>query len=331
MVTVHPKDIHRQANTLLQQRKSPNKLALIHTAIALGGSALLTGVNYLVSLGISHTGGLSGLELRSLLETIQSVLSLTIGIALPFWEIGLLFAALQWTEGNDANFSSLLQGFRRMGSVLACRLLTGGIFLILGFSLFYISATIYVLTPFSTPLLEQLEPIIGNAATPEQLQSMLTSELTDQMATTMVPLFLLFGILFLLIGIPLFYRLRFAEFGVMEGMQGSKAILKSLRITRKNSLSLLKLDLRFWWFYLLQLLCLAICCGDELLPLLGIHLPLSFSASPLVFYGLGSALQCVLFWRFRATVLSAYCLVYRAFAAESLPTPSIPEAQSIQP
>ena len=330
MVTVHPKDIHRQASTLLQQRTAPNKLVLLHTAIALGCSVLLTAVYYLVSLGISNTGGLSGLGLRAMLETLQAVLELAVRVALPFWEIGLLFAALQWTSGKDADFSSLLQGFRRMGSVLACRLLTGGIFLALGISLFYICATVYVLTPFSAPLLELLAPITNTAPTPEQVQSLLTPELMTQMTQAMIPFFILFGILFLLVSIPLFYRLRFGEFGVMDGMPGSKAVLKSLHITRRNSLTLLKLDLHFWWFYLLQLMCLAISCADPLLPMLGIHLPLSASGSFFLFYGLGAALQCLLFWRFRATVLSAYCLAYRAFAQATLPTPADPEAQTAQ-
>ena len=60
--------LHNRANERLTQVENPKKIALIHTAIALGASFLLTLVGYLLSLEIADNGGLSGLGTRTVLS-----------------------------------------------------------------------------------------------------------------------------------------------------------------------------------------------------------------------------------------------------------------------
>lgn len=315
MVTLHTTAICQQARTLTGG--STKKTVLNHTAIALGGSLLMTALNYLFSLQIADTGGLSGLGLRSLLSTAQALTELAVMVALPFWEIGLLYAALHWARGEQAGLPQLTQGFRRFGAVLGLKFLYGGIFLMLGMGLAYFSTTVFMLTPWAGSLMEIMKPIMDAAVTPEQVQTLLTPELLAQMTDAMIPLFILFGAVYALVGVPLFYRLRLSDFAVMDGMRAGNAVTHSLRITRKNCWQLVKLDLRFWWFYCLQLLCLGVSVGDKLLPLMGVSLPISADASFFLFALLGALCQLVLLWQCQGTVLTAYCLAFDAFSGRS--------------
>ena len=310
-MTLHITELRRQAGQRLEKVQSPKRLVLIHTAVALGATLLVTGLNWLLSKQIAGTGGLSGIGLRSVLATIQSLLELAVSVCLPFWEIGLLFAVLSWVDGKNAGVPHLLQGFRRLGAVLAMRLLRGGLFLALGIAIMNLSAIVFMLTPFSAPFLEYLEPIVQEATTPEQVQALLTPELVAEAAEMTLPLLVIFSVLYLAAAIPVFYRLRFADFGVMEGKGAVRALVQSARLTQGSTLQLMKLDLSFWWYYLLLGLCVAVSVGDTLLPGLGIALPFSQDAGFFLFYVLGTVCQGVLLWQCCGQVNTTYALAYR--------------------
>ena len=310
MAILKPSDLRQQAKQMLgATNDNPKKLVLLHTMIALGGSLLITLMNYVISHQIAGTGGLSGMGVRSVLSTIQSILELTVMVALPFWEIGLLFAALQWSKGQNSGFQGLLQGFRRFGSVLSLRLLQGLLFFALAIAVVQLSSIIFLLTPASKRLVEILESVVG-AETPQQMESLITPQLITDTVNASIPLLFIALVLFALIAIPVFYRLRFTEFAVMEGNGARKAILHSIRTTHYHCLQLAKLDLSFWWFYLLQILCLCISYGDAILKGIGVTLPISEDASFFLFYVLGGVCQALLLWRYQATVLTTYCVVY---------------------
>ncbi len=313
MVTIHPSALHKQADSLLTQAKNPKKLVLIHTAIALGSSLLIAVFNYLFHLQIAETGGLSGLGLRSILETCQSILELAVSVALPFWQIGLVFAAMQWMGGEQAGVSSLFQGFRRFGPVLRFYLLYAGLFLALTFPLMYICSFLFAMTPFSAPLSEILEPLMDPNLTPQQIEEMMTDEMMASMMQAMIPMLIMFAIVYLLVAIPIAYRLRFGTYGVMSGSHAGAAMAESFRITRKNTWQLVKLDLHFWWYYLLQVLCVGISYGYSLLTLAGIPLPISEDAGFFLCLVLSSLVQGIFLWQYEARVQSTYALAYRTF------------------
>lgn len=305
-------DLHRRAQACLAEtRHNPNKLILLHTAIALGSSFLLTLLNYLFSLLIADTGGLGGLGTRSVLTTVQMVFELAVNISLPIWQAGLFYVALRWSDRESADFSHLLHGFRRFGSVLGALLLRGGVFLALSIPASYVSSAIFALTPFSGPVLEMLAPIMEQ---PEQMDSLLTDAFTHSFMEAAIPLFIIFAIVYILVAIPLFYRLRFSDFAVMEGLTSGKTLLKSLFITKGHFRQLLRLDLSFWWFYLLQLLSVVLCFGDSLLSAAGVSLPVSSTVATFVFLAIGSVCQGILLWKCEAKRVTAYALAYRALA-----------------
>ena len=312
MAKLQSKLLRKQARSLLQTIPyRPKKLVLIHTGVSLGASLLLSILSYVLNLGIGQTGGLSGIGLRSVLASAQAVLELGVSLVLPFWNVGLLFAALRWANGENATPTHLLQGFRRFPALLGLSFVQGGLYLVLGMAVFYISSSLFLLTPYSDALMAQLAPLMEEGSA-----DLLAAELMEAAGTSAIPLLALAAVLFAVVAIPMFYRLRFAPYAIMEGHGTVRSMVHSVRITKGSVLQLIKLDLSFWWFYLLQALTVALCYGDQILPALGITLPLSADLGFFLFYVLGIVTQLLLLWQCQARVSTAYCLAYRMLESQ---------------
>ena len=295
---------------------SPRQLVLIHTAVSLGATLVVALLNLLFASMIENTGGLSGLGMRSILETAQTVTEMAVMLALPFWNIGLIHAALCWTRGELAEPPSLLAGFRNFRSVLGLKLLTGILLMALGIVVSYIGVALFMLTPFADPLLKILEPMMQQSSILDS-DLQLTDEMIGQIGSAAVPLLIFVGVLVAAVAIPLWYQIRFADFAVMDGCRGRVSLVESIRITRKKCLQIFKIDLSFWWFYLLLGLSMAICYGDAILPALGVALPISPEFAYMAFLALGSVCQGLLLWFYQAKVSAVYALAYETLSAES--------------
>ena len=96
-----------------------------------------------------------------------------------------------------------------------------------------------------------------------------------------LPAVLIFLGTYLLLSIPLFYRTRLADLALMENPKAGAfaAIHKSFALTKRNCKRLLKLDLSYWWYYLLSVLVIGIASADVLFPL-----PMDANTAFLVFY-----------------------------------------------
>lgn len=309
MATIQPRQLRQRAEKLLSAGENPRKLVLQHTAIALGSALLVTALNFILSNRIEVTGGLAGMGLRSALATVQTVLQFATMILLPFWEIGMVYAALRWARGEQASFPDLLQGFRRFRPVLALKVIQGAMFVALGMAASYVSTVVFAMTPFAGPVVELLEPMVDTLAT-QPLEELLTPELMAEITRQSVPMFVMLGVIFAVVAIPLFYRLRFTEFVAVENGSGLMSVLQSIRVTKGNCLKLVKLDLSFWWYYLLQLVFSMLCYGDMICNLLGITLPFSADIGFFLFYVVGILGQGVLLWSSRAKVMTVYGLAF---------------------
>lgn len=316
-MTLHYADLRREAELrLATARYSPRRLVLIHTAVSLGASLVVGLLNLLFSHLIAGTGGLSGMGMRSMLQTAQAMLELAVNIALPFWNISLIRATLCWARGELAEPPTLLEGFRRFRSVLGIKLLTGLIFLGLCMAVSYIGTMLFMFTPFAGKLIEALDPIMQDAGilNPELL---LSDKVMAQISSAAVPLMIFLGLLFAALAIPVWYRIRFADFAVMDGGRALPSLLYSFRITGKKAMAIFKIDLQLWWFYVLQGLSVAACYGDSILAALGVSLPMSGEAAYVLFYAVGIVLQGLLLWWYQAQVSTVYALAYETLCAES--------------
>ena len=290
----------------LQVEQAPNarRLMLLHAGIPAAVSLVLTFLSYLLSQQIEGTGGLGGLGHRSILESAQSMLQILNMIFSLFWSYGLYRIVLNWSQGQRAWDSDLLAGFRHFGPVLRAGLLQVFLYFAMVFVALQLSALVFSMTPLAGPMTELAQQVL------EDPDFMPTDEALMDAVLPYLPFLLVF--LMLLI-VPLFYRLRMMEFVLMDMPQHGAlyAYRVSRFLMRGNCMKLLKLDLRFWWFYLLEILAACLFYADLALPLLGADLGLSADTLFFIACIFGLAAQVALYvWR-KNQIMTAYALVYR--------------------
>ena len=286
--------------------------------------SLLTGLlSHMLSTGIAGTGGLSGIGLRSILSTAQQILTTATTVALPFWTLGYQRAMLNMARGQSVSDRTLLSGFLRFGPGLRLMLLEG---LILGAAfvfVFYVALLLLCMTPLSDPVYPVLEPVLDSLMADPY--SVMDEGLMNSLVEAMVPLALCSLGLCLMVLLPLIYRLRLTRLRLMDdpGCGALVAIGTSLQLTKGNCLKLLKLDLGFWWFYLLELAIAVVSYGDSILPMLGIALPISADAAFWMFYVAALVLQVAFYTAFHNRIACAYALFYDSLLPK--PQSSVPE------
>lgn len=319
--------IHRTAaDRLAQAAYPPKKLTLIYAAAALGVSLISVVLDWILTDQVGATGGLSGMNLRSVLETARTVLQYAGSVALIFWEFGLLYSAIRMARAETAGPASLLEGFRRFGPVLRLQLLQGFLYMGVMTVCIYAGTFIYTLSPLATPMLQILEPLMAQGQSIEQVQEALLQISTETLMQAVWPMLVICGILCAIVLIPMFYRMRLAAWYVMDepGTGALMAMVRSSRSMRRNRWRLFRLDLSFWWYYALLGVSAVVVYGDLLLSMAGISLPMSADIAWMVFYLLGLLVQLVVYWQACGRVQTAYAVAYDILRQEE---PTIPVEQ----
>lgn len=256
--------IYAAADSTLARASGLKKLVLLHAGISAAVMLAVTVLDFVLQNQIDATGGLSGMGMRSVLSTASTVLQLAVNLALPFWTISYAAIVLRTLRGETCGGRDLLTGFFHFGPVLRLMLLKEIIVMLLAVVLCYPAMMLFMATPWARPLLSAM---LSSSTDTEALYA--------AMETVMGPMLAVFMGVVLLAAVPIFYRLRFAELSLMdEPQKGALAAMgKSLRLTKGSCLSLLKIDLHFWWYYLLELVITLLAYTDTLAMLLGIALP----------------------------------------------------------
>lgn len=295
---------------LRQATYDPRKLVLIHTAILLGAGLLITVLHYILAGQIENTGGLGGLGMRSILSTIQAALQLGLMITTPFWMMGLTYVTLRVARRQSTGPADLKKGFLRFGPVLRLELAQALLYILIGVLCINIGTTIFAFTPFIEPFNEILIKVNEQMAATHSFVMDAATEAALMEAA--IPLLVIIGILYLVLVIPMMYRLRMANYAIMdEDCPGAiKAMGISSRLMRGNRFQLFRLDLSFWWFYLLNGLTIMLAYGDTLLSMLGVKLPISPDVLYFACCGLYIAGQLALQWWAGAQVETTYATVY---------------------
>lgn len=278
----------------------PQRLALWHSGLAAAVTLLSSLVNYLLTNQMDASAGLSGLELRTALRFIQSILLFLTAFALPFWQLGYTRASVLYAQNQTPVPRDLTAGFRKILPALRLMLIRGIAVAAVVMAALQLSTVVYMLTPFSLGFLEQAEALMAN-------QTEITEEMVAQLLPTLTPVYILWALVSLGLLLPLFYRFRLADYALMDNAPGAIASLKaSARQTKGRCKQLFLLDLHFWWYYGLTLLSLGLSYLDVLLPYLGISLQpdLAFWLSAV----LGQLSGTVLFTCFAPKVQTAYAI-----------------------
>ena len=142
-------------------------------ALYCGVIALLSlgsnGLNLYLDSQIGNTGGLSGLGMRSVLQTIQQALSYVNMFFGPFWSAGFLLAVLGMTRGTAPRLDHLTGGFRRFGRILGGLAFEFLVVIALSMAAINLASIVFALTPRGQEVATMLEPLMAdpNYLTPE--------------------------------------------------------------------------------------------------------------------------------------------------------------------
>lgn len=305
----------------------PQKLILLHTGLILLLSLLLSVVDYVLEHFIGSTGGLGDIGMRSMLSTVQSVLRLLQTVALPFWQMGYVYLTLRLSRQESVVPGDLLQGFRCFGSVLRLELLRALLYTGIAVGCSYLSSLLFFLTPWAGSVADIMLPLMEDPALLDD-PAALQDAMMPVVEAAAVPLVIIFAIVFLALFLPVFYRYRMASFALMDAPeQGALSALRtSRRMTHKNCMAIFRIDLHFWWFYLLEVAIAAVCYGDLILGWLGISLPFNATVAYFLFLVLYLACQMGLYlWR-KNLVSVTYAHTYNILKDSlNLPAPKQPD------
>lgn len=314
-----PRIIKQNASASLAAASyDPKKLALLHTGVVVLFSLIISLLSYLLELGMDSAGGLSGIALRSLLESAQVILSMAGAFLLPFWQVGFLYAAIRYNRRESVSTGTLLEGFRRLGPVFRLNVLL--LLVVMGVMMVssYIGTMIFLFSPFADGMYDALNTILETTDA-----TAFTYDMLMELMPHMVWLFVLNGIVMLLIGLPMYYRYRMSEFALMNGAKGALAAMReSTQITRRRRMALFRFDLSFWWFYGAQLLIAAIAYADTILAALGVALPVSGNVLYWILFALHAAVTLIFSRQYGAYYQTAYAHYYDLLRNDAPPVPN---------
>lgn len=313
----------KELKTFAAQRLSHSpqqmRITVLFSALTVGISILSFLISYVLQLRMDQSGGLSNMGTRAVLSTLQTVLPLVISMVMTCLEVGYLSSMLRIARGQYASPNGLRLGFDRfwvlLRSVLLQSLVLGGI----GFLCIYASVYLFVLSPLSRDAMEILMPLAGSNTLLSSGGTILLDDATYlQLMSAMTPMLFLFAVLYSAIAIPVLYGYRMVNYIIVDkpGMGAWAALKESRRIMKHNRVSLFRLDLSLWPYYLALLAVSIVCYGDQILPLLGIRLPFSAEIGYILFYVLYLAGQFAVFFFLRSRVEVTYALAYDSIKPE---------------
>lgn len=309
----HINSLKQDSARALSRGRDPQKVIVHYAGIMMLIAAFATVASFWLRQQISGTGGLGNLGTRSILSTAQTILPTLESVLLMCLEMGYLHAMIRIARGQYADHTDLKVGFQRFFPVLRLTLLQAVLYFGISIAVFYFSMQIYILTPWSDPLYEILEPIMSSTTVLDPTY-VLDDATVTQATRAMLPMMIIFLVVYLAVVIPVNYRLRMANYALLDNPQkgGMAALRASNKMMRRNGIKLFTLDLHFWWYYGLSTLATVICYGDVILALLGIPLPFSETVSFFVFYGLYLAVQFAILYFLRNRVEVTYIMAYES-------------------
>lgn len=293
----------------LANARDGQKIVLYYSLITVAVSAAATALSYVLSQQIARTGGLGSMGVRSALTTAQTLLPIVQAVFLMCLTLGYLATMLRIARGQYASPNGMRLGFDRFWVLLRCTLLKGLIFGGVAMASMYVAIAIYMMTPLSNSVVDILMPLVKNAGT----SGILLDDATyAQLMDATMPAMGIFGVLFLVLVAPVFYRYRMADYLIIDRpATGALAALRDSRMmTKGNRWNLFRLDLSMWWYYAAVLVSTAIGYGDQLLPALGITLSFSDTVSYFLFLGAYLAATFAVYYFLRNRVEVTYALAY---------------------
>lgn len=279
--------LKQEAAAALQTSPNQKKIIAVYAGISLLVTLAVVLLDLLLSHLVEDTSGLSNIGNRVILQTIQNILPIAQLVVLLPLQYGYLSAVLGMARRRDTDLRDLTGGFRLFGPILRLTLLKYAITFALSFACIYLGTMVFVFSPFAAPLSEALSTLVTDTSL-TTADLMADSGVMAAMMDSMIPMLVIILVIYCLLVVPITYLFRMSGYCLLDEPQaGAIAALRSSRnMMRRNRMNLLKLDLSFWWYYLLMLIPTLLCYGDLLLPLVGVTLPFGAVGNELLCYSL---------------------------------------------
>lgn len=306
METLAPKYLKEQARMKLRRGRDPKKLVLWYAGLVVGLSLAINLINLWLNHQMASQGGLSNLGNLAILDTISQSLPLLVSLLTMCLNLGYLSGMMRVSRGQYADHTDLKAGFPLFWPMLRLTILLGIAYFAVIFVAFQVSYFLFMLTPWSQPLMEYLTPLTANGM-PVMDESMILGAMEH-----MVPLFLLFAIVSLAFVIPVIYWFRMSSYCLVDDPNaGARAAMAASRKMMKGKfLTMLKIDLSLWPYHATSALMSLVLYADLLLPALGVNLPISGTTLTYVCFGLALAIQFATLVLLRNRAECTYLLVY---------------------
>jgi uncharacterized membrane protein len=306
----------RAASAVRENQTELRRLILLYCGVLAGLSLASAGLNLYLDDQIGTTGGLGGLGLRSVLQTIQAVLSYINLFFTPFWSAGFLYAVIAMVRGGAPRLGHMTEGFRRFGRILSSAMYESALMIALAAAALVVVMMFFMLSPWGTMVAQMMEPVIHdpNLFLPDGTVNIAAMP-QNVMIAGVIPMVILWGLLTLAGYVFLSYCFRMAGFLMMERwIGGIAALFLSLRLMRGHKWQIFKMDLGYWWYYLLLAGVTLVGNLDAICILVGIALPFDAVTAYFVTMTVYLALQTLIFLWKKGEVDAAFVLAFEAIA-----------------
>lgn len=243
------KYLKKKASNRLQSGNDPKKVVLVYAGIVALSSLVVTVVQDLLDGQISQTGGIQNIGTRSMLTTADTVLTIAQLLLVMCLTLGYTGSMLRIARGQYASPNSLKAGGERIWVLLRTRLLQMLIMTAAAFALCFLVVNVCLLTPLSNRVIAVMgtvsaEELLSNGLALIALYSAMLPIILIYLVA-LVPLLWYFSCTYRMVDYLLIDRPQLGAFGVLR---------ESRRMMQGNMKMMLRVDLSFWWYYLLQAL-----------------------------------------------------------------------------
>ena len=304
------KILKKNAAERVAAAQNARKIVLVYAGIVTVLALLVTIINYVLNQQIAQLGGLSNMGLRSVLSTVQSVLPMVQSMVVLCLDLGYVAAMVRISRQQYASEHTLKLGFDRFWVLLRHSLIQGFLYMFVAMGAFWFSMPVFLLSPLSNGLIGMVTP---EMADPNVLMELMQdAAFAQQVMSAMLPMLVIFGILYTILFIPISYALRMTKYVIIDkpGQGALYAMKESFKMMRGSCIRLFKLDLSLWWWYAISILSSVLCYADVLLPMIGIALPFSADVSYFLFYVLFLIVQFAACYFLRNRIEVVYAQVY---------------------
>ena len=316
MTSLRPEQIKEEAGTRLAQAPQLGKILLIFNGILLALCLIITGGSYLLDDMMANSGGLGAIGKRTMIQTIQRVLPFINLIAMMILELGMWNAMLRIGRGQYTSPQSLKMGISRFFPWLRFQLLEVIGLIAIGSVLMFVAMAIFFMTPLAKPAMELMLPLATQYPDSAALAEAMMADEAMLMSVydSLMPMYIILAVLMLIAWLPISYRLRVANLIILDDPTAGafKALIRSFRQTKICWKWYVRLDLSFWWYYVLLVLTAGLNYLDKLLAAIGSPLPMGATAASLLSYGLYLVAQLALYYYLRPKVQVSTAILYDA-------------------